>query len=307
MLNTTGCDGGANLFWPLLLWMLGAFLLGLLIPWILRLLGGEAEDDWKSKYEGLEGKYSVLQTNHDKLQREQDEAKASDQGIDWKKKFQELESKFNSEDQQNMGFAMGSTGGDSDEWKNKYDELNSRYNSLNADHDKIKCDYKVLQEKHNAGYSTSATSGDGDAVNSELQEKYDDLDRKHRALTKDFDRLSGQLKAPDGATWQSKYEALEANGGMPLFAGFEDTGKRDDLTKIEGIGPKINQLLNDGNVFTFENLSECEVSYIRSVLDKAGPAYKVHDPGTWPKQAKLATEGKWEELEKWQDELNGGK
>ena len=33
----------------------------------------------------------------------------------------------------------------------------------------------------------------------------------------------------------------------------------------------------------------------------------MHVPGTWPRQAGLAHEGKWEELSKWQDELDGGK
>ena len=30
------------------------------------------------------------------------------------------------------------------------------------------------------------------------------------------------------------------------------------------------------------------------------------DPGTWPKQAKLAAADKWDELKKWQDEMDGG-
>jgi len=33
----------------------------------------------------------------------------------------------------------------------------------------------------------------------------------------------------------------------------------------------------------------------------------MHNPGTWPKQAEMAAEGKWDELKVWQDELDGGK
>jgi hypothetical protein len=33
----------------------------------------------------------------------------------------------------------------------------------------------------------------------------------------------------------------------------------------------------------------------------------MHNPGTWPKQAKLAADGKWEELETLQKQLKGGK
>ena len=32
-----------------------------------------------------------------------------------------------------------------------------------------------------------------------------------------------------------------------------------------------------------------------------------HVTDTWPAQAKMAAEGKWDELKKWQDELDGGK
>ena len=43
------------------------------------------------------------------------------------------------------------------------------------------------------------------------------------------------------------------------------------------------------------------------ILDAAGPSFQIHDPGTWPAQARLADQGKWEELKQLQDELKGGK
>jgi len=33
----------------------------------------------------------------------------------------------------------------------------------------------------------------------------------------------------------------------------------------------------------------------------------MHDPGSWPRQSRLAADGKWNELEKLQDELDGGR
>lgn len=33
----------------------------------------------------------------------------------------------------------------------------------------------------------------------------------------------------------------------------------------------------------------------------------MHNPGSWPKQAEMADEGKWEELKAWHDELDSGK
>lgn len=81
----------------------------------------------------------------------------------------------------------------------------------------------------------------------------------------------------------------------------------DDLKKVEGIGPKIESLLNDAGIFTFAELAVADVEKIREILEAAGNRYKVHDPGTWPTQAKLAAEGNWDELQKLQDELKGGK
>jgi predicted flap endonuclease-1-like 5' DNA nuclease len=83
--------------------------------------------------------------------------------------------------------------------------------------------------------------------------------------------------------------------------------KENDLTVVEGIGPKIQELFHNHDVKTWRGLSECSVDKCQSVLDSGGDRYKIHNPGTWPKQAKMAYEGRWADLLKWQDELDGGK
>ena len=81
----------------------------------------------------------------------------------------------------------------------------------------------------------------------------------------------------------------------------------DDLKKIEGIGPKIAQLLNDAGIMTFSQLADTSADRVREILEAAGSRYKMHDPTTWGQQSQMAAEGKWSELKAWQDELNGGK
>lgn len=83
--------------------------------------------------------------------------------------------------------------------------------------------------------------------------------------------------------------------------------KPDDLKKIEGIGPKIAEILTGAGFTTFASLAEADVDKIKEILAEAGSRYKSHDPTTWPKQAAMASEGKWDELKQWQDELKGGK
>jgi predicted flap endonuclease-1-like 5' DNA nuclease len=86
-----------------------------------------------------------------------------------------------------------------------------------------------------------------------------------------------------------------------------DADKKDDLKKIEGIGPKIEQLLNADAIYTFEHVIGATVERIRGILIAAGPNYAVHDPSTWAEQAKLANTAQWEALDALQEELKGGK
>ena len=84
------------------------------------------------------------------------------------------------------------------------------------------------------------------------------------------------------------------------------TSKKDKLNLIEGIGPVIEKLLNKNKITTFKQLSNKKSSDIKKILDKEGPKFQMHNPTTWAKQAKLASEDKWNELEKLQDALKGG-
>ena len=81
---------------------------------------------------------------------------------------------------------------------------------------------------------------------------------------------------------------------------------KDDLTKVEGIGSKIQELLNNEDIWSFHQLSYTSITKLHKILDDAGPAYTVHNPRTWSAQARLADEGLWEELKVWQDHLKGG-
>ena len=80
----------------------------------------------------------------------------------------------------------------------------------------------------------------------------------------------------------------------------------DDLTKIEGIGPKAATALTAAGVATFADLSKAKVPAIQKILDEADGKFGALVPDSWPKQAKLAATDKWDELKKWQDEMDGG-
>jgi predicted flap endonuclease-1-like 5' DNA nuclease len=89
------------------------------------------------------------------------------------------------------------------------------------------------------------------------------------------------------------------------LAGFSVKGD-DDLPIIEGIGPKISELLKLHGVGTFAQLSRMSVNDISAILDKGGARFKLANPGSWAEQAKLCAENRWPELKKLQDELYAG-
>lgn len=87
----------------------------------------------------------------------------------------------------------------------------------------------------------------------------------------------------------------------------EVKAEADDLKKIEGIGPKIEEVLLAANINTFALLAGKSEEELKTLLSEAGDQFASHDPATWPKQAELAAAGKWDELKKLQDELQGGR
>ncbi len=85
-----------------------------------------------------------------------------------------------------------------------------------------------------------------------------------------------------------------------------DPGKYDDFIAIEGIGPKINELLHNSNIHTFDTLAYTSPEDLQRILDNAGHHFKMANPKTWPEQARLASEGDWERLRDYQDMLYSG-
>jgi predicted flap endonuclease-1-like 5' DNA nuclease len=103
-----------------------------------------------------------------------------------------------------------------------------------------------------------------------------------------------------------KLAALKAElvGGVPQNA----LDLEDDLTRIEGVGPKVAALLNAQGIHSYAQLSKALSSQLHTILQSAGPTYHLADASaeTWPEQARLAAQGRWQELLSLQDELKGG-
>ena len=83
------------------------------------------------------------------------------------------------------------------------------------------------------------------------------------------------------------------------------TAELDDFKIIEGIGSKIEAALHTAGIKTYANLRASDSETIKVILNTASPAFHMHDPETWPYQADLAYNEKWDKLKEYQDFLMG--
>ena len=64
----------------------------------------------------------------------------------------------------------------------------------------------------------------------------------------------------------------------------------DDLTQVNGIGPKAAALLNEAGITTFAQLAVLSTDQLRGILSKGGPRYRIIDPTPWPADARRLME-----------------
>jgi predicted flap endonuclease-1-like 5' DNA nuclease len=93
--------------------------------------------------------------------------------------------------------------------------------------------------------------------------------------------------------------------GAARSAGF-NLKHADDLTIIEGIGPKTDELFRSHGVTGFAQLAQLSTADMLAILDQGGPHFKFANPVSWAQQASLASENRWGELKALQEELIGG-
>ncbi len=149
-----------------------------------------------------------------------------------------------------------------------------------------------------------------------------------------LDKYGDKYKIIDCGTWvqqsklaaSGKYEELidlqkKLDAGKDNAIGLTDsklekyliktgalkTFKQDDLKEIEGIGPATEKLLHENGIKTWRELANTDAGSIKAILTAAGSRFALGDPTTWPKQAEMAADGKFDELIEYQDFLDGGR
>jgi predicted flap endonuclease-1-like 5' DNA nuclease len=167
---------------------------------------------------------------------------------------------------------------------------------------------------------------DGEAAGVRLRGEIDGLNRRIAELTTRADDAEGRerkaLAEVDGLTRRSAELSARlseaetrarsagiAAGGIAAAAAFGFTPQKnslDDLTTIEGVGPKIAELLHQAGIASFGQLAAAPLAALYEILRRAGPNFRLANPESWPRQAALCVQGDWAALRKLQDELIGG-
>ena len=127
------------------------------------------------------------------------------------------------------------------------------------------------------------------------------------------DRVKKQASAAKPVVEDDEPETEESETEEEAKAETEEAPKSpkglgfDDLKVVEGIGPKCEEALKAAGVDTWKALADSTPEKITEILTAAEGNFAGQVPTTWPEQAQMAVDGDWEKLEKWQDELDGGK
>jgi predicted flap endonuclease-1-like 5' DNA nuclease len=137
----------------------------------------------------------------------------------------------------------------------------------------------------------------------DFKSKIAQLQKENEKAKKDL-AICEQKLAAGSALNHEDYHAFDAAEAKKAMG---KTVKLDDLSLVEGIGPKIRSLFHNYEIRTWKALAQTSVAKCQEVLDSGGDRYKMHDPASWPMQAKMAAEGKWKDLAKWQHEHKHGK
>jgi predicted flap endonuclease-1-like 5' DNA nuclease len=147
----------------------------------------------------------------------------------------------------------------------------------------------------------------------ELEDKVRKLEDELRKMESERISLQGDVRRMDDeiASLKLTIDKLEKEARLleeSVVAKPEEMIRQhaaaDDLKAVLGIGPKISRLLMNRGINTWKALSEAAPDSIREILaNDGGERFRVHNPDTWPHQARLLHEGRWDELKELQGKL----
>ena len=269
----------SNYTWPLLLMLLGAWLLGLLFWyawWLNKRKNYESNivkykreiEMQKSKISGLENDVRNILYVKEKAEQDYNSLKAKEGDINQLYKVAQ-------EENENLKLKLQKlVKGQAEDDNPVVDSpLNFQDSNLSGDRES---DDNIKEEQDNPIHKVDSENSD-ESVSDE-EEVFSNAESDNAASEGEGKRNGDQSKATN-----------------LLLSGFALL-ERDNLKIVEGIGPKLEKILKDKGISNWEQLAGAKIEFLQSILDEKGPRYKIHNPKTWPEQARLAHTAKWDEL-----------
>ena len=178
----------------------------------------------------------------------------------------------------------------------KPDSSSSEFSSDNTEKKQSFLNYDFNLDK-----TATSNSADTDTTNLDNAQKATDS-----SILDNIDNLTSNNKSyPDDL--KIDQEDTHNKSSHQSKRDSKNSEQKDNLKLIEGIGPKIEEVLNNANILTFNDLKQSNRDLLKSVLTEAGSQYRMHEPETWPIQAEMAHNKNWDKLEEYQQFLTGGR
>ncbi|MEM8889152.1 MAG: helix-hairpin-helix domain-containing protein [Bacteroidota bacterium] len=111
---------------------------------------------------------------------------------------------------------------------------------------------------------------------------------------KQFRNLLGlnESKAKKAKRLQKKKASAAKKAVAAVETSIEDLlPAKNDLKALQGIGPKVEGLLNNAGIHSYEDLANASVETLQNVLQDAGSRYQSMDPSNWIVLAQEALAG----------------
>ena len=184
--------------------------------------------------------------------------------------------------------------------------LNAQLRILEEEKSRLEARLNLLEnEKASLMAKITDQEEDEQALRGEARKLDDENDSLHLTIGRLEKELAGlraqHSKAP-------KTEEIHPAAGvshadvLPHFS--PENIRPDDLEVVIGIGPKIAKLLMNRGITTWKSLSETAPNYLEAILhEDGGERFRIHNPSSWPHQALLLHEGRWDEFRELRDKL----
>ncbi|WML90691.1 helix-hairpin-helix domain-containing protein [Thiothrix lacustris] len=135
--------------------------------------------------------------------------------------------------------------------------------------------------------------------NEQLQKQNDALQTAHNISQKTH------ATAPEKTLVQPSEALVVVEPTPTAITVSKQVQEEDDLTKLSGIGPKLEEAMKLAGINSYAQLAKLSVEDLNASLASSGIRYSKAAAESWATQAKLAKENDWDGLKTYQSALKG--